>query len=268
MAVNLVGFDSAWADNPGRPGAICAVRLADGVPERFDVPRQADFAAARTFIGERHRPGDLTLVAIDQPTIVPNMNGARPVDRAVASLMSFSGGGIQPAYRSKATMFGDGAPIWRFLADLGFTDDPEAACRATSGGFVMEAFPALAVLGLNPSFTAAPRCGPRYNPGRPTFLLAAWIDVCAVVAGELRRLGLSGPAAWCDALAIDRKPSKREQDRLDAAICLLIAARWRFERGSCLMIGDLTHGYIVASVSPPTRERLCRAAASGAVPAR
>ena len=268
MAVNLIGFDSAWADKPGKPGAICAMRLADDAPAGFDPPRLAGFDAARDLIRKRHRPGDLTLLAIDQPTIVANDTGARPVDRAVASLMSYSGGGIQPAFRggSKAALFGDGAPIWRFLDDLAFTDDPEAVAREQSGGVVVEAFPALAVLGLDPRFTAAPRCGPRYNPSRPTFLLAAWADVCAAVASELRRLGLQETASWCDGLAVDRKPAKRVQDCLDAAICLLIAARWYFERDTCLMIGDRTGGTIVTPVSSSTRERLGRAAERCAVP--
>ena len=266
MAVNLVGFDSAWADNPARLGAICAVRHAEGVPVRFEAPRLVDFAAAGAFIGALHRPGDLTLLAIDQPTIVPNVDGARPVERVVASLMSYSGGAIQPAFRSRTTMFGDNAPIWRFLSDLAFTDDPEASCGAGSGGFVLEVYPALAVLGLSPSFMSAPRLGPRYNPSRPTFQLTAWADVCAAVAGELARLGLPEPAEWCAALAVDRKPAKRVQDCLDAVICLLIAARWHLERDSCLMVGDLACGYIVAPVSSATRERLCRAAATRAVP--
>ena len=260
MALNLVGFDSAWSDNPRAPGAICAIRLDADAPPIFDPPRQAGFEAARAFVLARHRAGDLTLLAIDQPTIVPNAGGARPVERAVASLMSYSGGGIQPAFRGKAPMFGDGAPIWRFLAEMRFVDDPQAACEADEGGFVMEVFPALAMLGLDPTFMVGRGCGPRYNPSRATFKLTAWQAVCRATAREARRLGLGSVAEWCDSLDAESKPRKRTQDELDAVICLVVAARWRWARASCLMIGDGAHGYIVAPVSPETRAYLTRAA--------
>ncbi len=269
-SLTYVGFDSAWADNPRKPGAICALRLARGEPPAFHPPQAAGFDAALAFIRERHAAGAVTLVAIDQPTVVRNEGGARPVERLVASVMSFSGGGIQPAYRgtNKADLFGDAAPIWRFLAALGFADDPERAAGAGDGGFVMEVFPALALLGLEPAFLAAARTGPRYNPGRPTFLLPAWRAVCRTAAAEARRLGLAAVADWCEALPVESKPRKREQDALDAVICLLVAARWRADRAGCLMLGDLDQGYIVAPANVALRERLARSPFSAQVPCR
>ena len=255
--VRYVGFDSAWADHPRRPGAICAVH-ADGT---FDAPRAAGFDAALAFVRADRAVDDLTLLAIDQPTIVPNDEGARPVDRVAASLMSWSGGGVQPAFRGKVALFGDGAPIWRFLDALGFRGDPDAAADAGAGGFVLEVFPAMAVLALNPAFLAAGRSGPRYNPARPTFRQDAWRAVCHAAAGEARRLGFSRAAAWCDALDPDAKPRKARQDDLDALLCALVAARWHRERDRCVMIGDLATGFIVAPVSDVGRARLAAAAA-------
>ena len=181
MSVRYVGFDSAWADDPRRPGSICALGAA------FEPPRPAGFDAALAFV--RGVPADLTLLAIDQPTLVPNLAGARPADRVAAALMSWSGGGVQPAFRGKAGLFGDGAPIWRFLSALGFRDDPEAAAGATAGGFVMEVFPAMALLALDPAFLAARRSGPRYNPARKTFRQEAWRLACRAAEAEARRLG-------------------------------------------------------------------------------
>ena len=269
-ALTLVGFDSAWADNPRNPGAICALHLAPEQVPRFDEPRPAGFEFALTFIRDRHDTGAVTIVAIDQPTVVRNEAKARPVERLVASVMSFAGGGIQPAYRgtNKASLFGDGAPIWRFLDALDFADDPERAAGAARGGFVMEVFPALALLALETAFLAAPGAGPRYNPSRPTFMLSAWQAVCRTAAAEARRLGLAPVADWCDALPVDAKPRKRQQDDLDAVICLLVAVRWRAERAGCLMLGDLDHGYIVAPASPTLRERLAGSKAAAQIPMR
>ena len=253
-AVNLIGFDSAWADNPKKPGAICALRVADA-RTTFIAPRPAGFDTALALIRSHHREDDVTLVAIDQPTIVNNQTGMRPAERVVAGTISWSGGGIQPAYRDKTALFGDGAPIWRFLHALGFTDDPEAAARATSGGFVMEVYPAQALLSLDETFAAA-KCRPRYNPAIKSFKQKDWHAVCAAAEAEARRFGLAEPAAWCAGLARDGKPRKADQDCLDSLICLLIAARWRHEREGCVMVGDLSSGYLVAPVSAPIRERL------------
>jgi predicted RNase H-like nuclease len=263
-AMNLVGFDSAWADNPKQPGAICALRT-DAAGSTFLAPRLAGFDAALDLTRSLHQAGDLTLVAIDQPTIVANRTGMRPAERAVAGTIVWSGGGIQPAYRDKTAMFGDGAPIWRFLAGLGFADDPEAAARADTGGFVMEVYPALALLSLDETFAAAKR-RPRYNPAVKSYRPADWRAVRAATETEARRLGLAEPAAWCAALDRDTKPRKSDQDRLDALLCLLIAARWRRDRDSCAMIGDLANGYIVAPVSSSVRARLETAAAARGVP--
>ena len=114
LSVVFVGFDSAWTDKPSAPGAICSVTYDDGRFTRFEPPRLASFAQALDFIRSVHAAGP-TLVAIDQPTIVPNATGMRPVDRQAASLISWLGGGVQPANRGKMGMFDDASPIWRFL---------------------------------------------------------------------------------------------------------------------------------------------------------
>ncbi len=266
MAVNLVGFDSAWADNPRAPGAICAACLEPGGGIVFHAPRLVGFEAAAAFIEGLHGGDDLTLVGIDQPTIVPNAGGSRPAERVVAAVMSWSGGAIQPANRGKASMFGDGAPIWRFLDRLGFADDPEAAARATLGGFVMEVYPALALLSLDPAFAAAGKGGPRYNPGRKTFRQDAWGTVLAAAGREAAALRLDAAATWCAGLDAEARPRKATQDRLDAVLCLLIAKRWREERGRCAMIGDRDAGYIVAPVEACVRTRLEAAAMERGVP--
>ncbi len=265
MSVNLIGFDSAWAGNSKVPGAICgACREGDG-PVAFHPPRLVGFDAAAAFIKSLHHPGDLTLVAIDQPTIVRNPTGMRPAERVVASLISWSGGGIQPAYREKP-LFGDDAPIWRFLGMLessGCVDDPERAARAHAGLFVMEVYPALALLSLDDAFMAARGARPSYNPGnRRRFRHEDWCAVCSATSREGRCLGLDDVAAFGDAMLALPTPRKGDQDRLDAAICLLVAKRWRDDRESCAMIGDTESGYIVAPVSSPVRARL-EAAATG-----
>jgi predicted RNase H-like nuclease len=85
--VVFVGFDSAWTDKPTAPGATCSITYEDRRFTRFETPRLASFAEALAFIRSVHGTGP-TLVAIDQPTVVPNATGMRPVDRVAASLVS------------------------------------------------------------------------------------------------------------------------------------------------------------------------------------
>ncbi len=65
----------------------------------------------------------------------------RPVDKAAASLVSWMGGGVQPANRG-LPMFRPEAAIWRFLLALNALENPEAARTADRGLHLMEVFPA------------------------------------------------------------------------------------------------------------------------------
>lgn len=257
MAVTFIGFDSAWTGHPKMPGAICAIvhdreRFAD-----FRTPSLVSFDDALKFVRSIHAPGHLTIIAIDQPTIVPNRSGMRPAERVAASVVSWLGGGVQPANRSRAGMFDDGAPIWNFLEGLGATDDPEGARTATSGLYVIEVFPALALAALSDDLCGRLR-GARYNPARrKTFCRDDWDKVVAVVTAEAFEFGCGSFDSWCGSIGLIGVPQKSDQDKLDAVICLLIAIRWRLRRReTSVMIGDLDTGYIVAPVNAEVRQRL------------
>jgi predicted RNase H-like nuclease len=137
----FVGFDSAWADKPDGPGAICSIAFLGDRFSDFSPPEMVGFGAALTYINRLQRSDAATFVALDQPTIVPNRTGMRPVEKAAASLISWLGGGVQPANRGKTMFFGDEAPIWRFIEKLEAIEDPEAARVAAQGEYLMEVFP-------------------------------------------------------------------------------------------------------------------------------
>jgi predicted RNase H-like nuclease len=175
------------------------------------------------------------------------------------------GGGVQPANRGKVGMFDNGAPIWSFLTQLAGEEDPEGSRQATHGLFYFEVFPALALASMHSSFFGR-SAGPRYNPGRrKTFKQEDWIRVVRCVASEAERYGLSALQQWCNTLLTDGRPSKAHQDCLDAAICLLVALRWRLDgQERSIMIGDLTQGYMVSPIMPEARAQI-QAAASRCV---
>ena len=132
------------------------------------------------------------LVVIDQPIIVPNASGTRPVDSVAKSFMGQLGSAAQHANRSesriKASMFGDEAPIWKFIGKivpsefLGRTTGPvenrafvnfSAAKAATGQTRMIEVYPAMALPALESGFMELRRkkrrYAARYDPSRDNF---------------------------------------------------------------------------------------------------
>ena len=206
-------------------------------------------------------PDGCTLVALDQPTIVPNLTSLRPVERTAAGLVSWLGGGVQPSNRGKIGMFCDASPIWPFLAALGATEQPEECRTAAAGLFLVEVFPALALASIEPSFFGR-LAAPRYNPERrKTFKLDDWKRVVTAAAGSFAAMGFAEAAGWCGVQTSLDKPRKADQDRVDAMFCLLIGLRWRLRpREEGVMLGCLDQGYMISPASLEVRQRLTTAA--------
>ena len=266
----IIGFDSAWTDNSKAPGAVCALVITEGGGISFRPPCHVSFDQALAFIDAERRDCDTCLVALDQPTIVPNETGSRPVDKVAASLVSFIGGGVQPANRSKNEMFGDDAPLWRFLNRLGATEDPELSRTAQSGLFIIEVFPALALAAFEARFSGRLKA-PKYNPAnRGKFRQHDWLAVIETIAAYARAVPIEGIQGWAQTIereSNDRPPRKADQDRLDAVLCALIGYHWRCKpRKDSIMIGDLTSGYMIAPADANTSSRLIAAAAKRGVP--
>ncbi len=178
-----IGFDSAWTDNQNAPGAICAVGIEGGVLVQFHAPELASFDKALIFIRNVRSNNGKTLIAIDQPTVIPNLTGCRPVDRVLASVIGWLGGGVQPASQEKKAMFGDGAPIRSFiknLENLSKLTEPkdlqesEQARVASEGLYLMEVYPALALASLGGGLFMRRLGGPKYNPKNKNYCKHDW----------------------------------------------------------------------------------------------
>lgn len=257
----IFGFDSAWTDSPKAPGAICAIAFDSLGQIEFHEPQLVSFVQALDLIEQMRCDYAVSLVALDQPTVVPNTAGNRPVDKVAAALVSYVGGGVQPANRSKIGMFCNAAPIWPFLSRLHATENPAEARTAHSGHFLIEVFPALALPALEPSF--AQRLGaPKYNPrNRRKFRLDDWCSVSRAIEETAEKLGVIGLVEWAADMRCLSHPRKPDQDRLDASLCALIGLLWRAgPTTSSAMLGDLESGYMVTPVSDDTWPRLKGAA--------
>ena len=226
-SVSIVGFDLAWTNSQKAPGAVCAIRVDAAGNVLFREPKLASFADALAFIKREGSRSNLCLIALDQLTIVPNATGSRPVDKIAGSFISWLGGGVQPANRSKLGMFDDDAPIWRFKTELGAEEDPERSRIAATGLFLIEVFPALALASLDEGFCMRLK-GPRYNPGRrKTFKIDDWHRVLGAVVQYAQQAAIGGLADWCIDHTGIKSPKKSDQDMLDAVLCALIGFHWR-----------------------------------------
>jgi predicted RNase H-like nuclease len=256
MTTLLVGFDSAWTStNSG--GLVGVLQLDEGTFTELGSPRIVDYHEAEGVILEwqtEHAPM-ATIVLLDQPTIVKNVVGQRPVENLVGSAVSLRYGGMQPANTARNVMFGKAAPMWPFLTRFGGPADPLKVLNDT---MVFETYPVLVMIALGwmlPDSRAAGRL-PKYNPKRrKTFSKSDWRHVCGLASVAFGDRGLMGIAEWIEVAGRIHSPRKSDQDGLDGCLCLLVAL-YLAERKDCLMVGDMQTGYIVVPYSAELRAEL------------
>ena len=255
MTTLLVGFDSAWTST--NSGALVGVlHSEDGTVHGLGVPQIADYHEAEGVIlkWQAEQVPVATIVLLDQPTIVKNATGQRPVENIVGSPVGLRYGGMFPANTNREEMFGIGAPVWPFLTRFGGPADPLEPIADTC---VFETYPVLAMIALGwtlPDSRAAGRL-PKYNPERKTFLISDWQYVCGLVSGAFRDCGLMDLVLWLNLVAQKTSLRKRDQDSLDACLCLLVALHLA-ERKDCLMVGDRQTGYIIVPYDAGLRAEL------------
>jgi len=245
MTTLLVGFDSAWT--PTNSGALVgAFHLDDGTFHELGPPRIVDYPQAEGVIlkWQAEQVPTATIILLDQPTIVKNAAGQRPVENIVGPSVSHRYGGMQPANTAREEMFGKEAPVWPFLTRFGGPADPLEPVEDTR---VFETYPVLAMIALGwtlPDPRRADRL-PKYNPARKTtFSKSDWQYVCKRASRAFCDRRLTDIVQWINDAAQNTSPRKSDQDRLDACVCLLVAL-YLAERKCCLMVGDRQSGYIV-----------------------
>lgn len=246
----IVGFDSAWT--AGKQGGIVAATASRSQYQLVSPPICASFAAAtECMLGWKHRH-ERILVMLDQPTIVANQLGGRPVEKIVSSLVSRAKGGMQPANRQRVGMFCDEAPIWQFLRAVGGSLDP----RSEHPLRIVETYPVLAMLGLG--WVQPDGRLYKYNPERRrSFAADHWVRLCELLTESFLARGLDQLANWCRHAAVagltgTGRARKSYQDQLDAVICLHVGMHW-LEGKPTLQVGTLTDGLIVAPMRDACR---------------
>jgi predicted RNase H-like nuclease len=241
----LIGYDSAWTSEK-RGAIVGVVREDDGSFLELGPPRTVNFKEAANTISEwqTERRPVATIILLDQPTIVTNDAGQRPVEMLVSSPVGRRQGGMQPANTARVDMFGPEAPVWQFLEQFGGAADPLNPKADTQ---VFETYPVLAMIALGWELPDKRPTGrlPKYNPERrSSFSIEDWRYVCKRLSEEFAIRQLVRMVPWIDEVSAKHPPHKRDQDGIDACICLLVAL-YLVEHKDCLMVGNTKTGYIV-----------------------
>lgn len=245
------GIDSAWG---GRArGAVCHLLHQDGdntVTLRETPARMYWPELARTVAEWGAEP---RVVLIDQPLVVINRTGMRPVERDInAKLVAEYGCGAYPANLDNTTCFGPIAGIWSLLDALdaaGYAYDPAGMLSGEASRFYAEGYPHLSILGLFDLPRVVRYKVHKHEPEEWARLLRL---LHSLTEREELRLE-DGPGF----LQSDLRQTKANEDLVDALICAYSAA-WAHRRGTAgsSILGDAKTGAILTPVSNAMRTRL------------
>lgn len=237
----LVGFDSAWSNK--NKGAISAAFIgAEGTINEC-LPEPASLQEATTYIQDQQTRWSptRTVVAVDQPIVVPNQTGQRDVENVVSSPIGKAGGGVQPTSRSR-THFNENAPIWDFVNSFGGPSDPTNLSSPTS---LIETYPALCLLAINCTLSIenGRQRLPKYNPTKNNFSQQDWTFTCSKISQALQDEGFSQLSAEARIHSEMERPSKANQDMIDSLLCLLAAHSLVKEQA--ISVGTVESGYMI-----------------------
>lgn len=145
MLTRFIGLDLAWSprNNSAAVGLEADDRHAHWIAHCERLGNDEDVV---TFVREAAGDGP-ALVAIDAPLIVPNEEGARPVDREVTHLFGRYGAGCYPASQHRIGGGTRGEKIVAALAQDGFVQDPYIR-KCSDSRSVFEVYPHPATIAL------------------------------------------------------------------------------------------------------------------------
>ncbi len=253
--MRFIGLDLAWS--PRNNSAAVVLQAKDGCARWIAYQeRLGDNTEVLAFLHEATGSGP-ALIAIDAPLIVPNPEGARPVDRQITRLFGRYGAGCYPAYRNRPGSCTRGEKIVAALANWGFVQDPYIQQHAETRS-VFEVYPHPATLAL---FHLERTIRYKARPGRN---LDSQRQELARLREAIANLEHGNPPMLSPREVMERDLSalygsahKRYEDLLDAVICAYIAYyAWHWGPAGYQVYGDTTTGYILVPMSAWMRQRL------------
>ncbi len=243
--MKFIGIDLGWKS---QPSGLCCLELVDGNLNLLDLDRLEAISEVLFWLDNCVHIQDSAIVAVDAPTIIPNLTGSRLPDKLTHKYFERYHAGCYPANLGLA--FADRTVSFGLeLENRGFSHAPEITPQKL-GRYQIEVFPHPAIVELfNLPLIL------KYKKGRilerrleliklhryivdilPTFKPALNLNSHPVLFAEIPTTG---------------KALKALEDKLDSIICAYVGAYWWYwgkERN--IVLGDRATGYIVV----PRRE--------------
>ncbi len=243
--MKFLGIDLGWSS--GASG-LCCLEWSAGYLHLLDLDRQQTTVDILNWVDKWAAPTQPAMIAVDAPTLIPNLTGMRLPDKLTHSHFGRYHAGCYPAnlgrpFAQRTVEFG------LSLEARGFTHAPLITPQAL-GRFQIEVYPHPAIVHLFGLTRIL-----KYKKGKlaerrlELMRLRQYIlDILPTLEPTLNLSSSSLPlgASFLPEIPATGAALKAVEDQLDSLICAYVAAHWWYwgiERN--WVLGDATNGYIV-----------------------
>ena len=238
--MKFIGIDLGWKS---QPSGLCCLELVDGNLNLLDLDRLEAISEVLFWLDNYVQPQDSAIVAVDAPTIIPNLTGSRLPDKLTHKYFGRYHAGCYPANLGLA--FADRTVGFGLeLENRGFSHAPEITPQKL-GRYQIEVFPHPAIVELfNLPLIL------KYKKGRILERRLELIKLHRYIVDVLPTfkpaLNLSSHPVLFAEIPTTGQALKALEDKLDSIICAYVGAYWWYwgkERN--IVLGDRANGYVV-----------------------
>lgn len=236
--MKFLGIDLGWKS---QPSGLCYLQFIDGKLQIQDLDRKEFIADILVWIDTYVTPEESAMIAVDAPTLIPNLTGSRLPDKLTHKHFGKYHAGCYPANLSLP--FAERTVKFGLELELrGFAHAPTIEPQK-SGRYQIEVFPHPAIVHL---FNLQRIL--KYKKGRLSDRRLELLKLYNYITEILPTL--EPPLGLGDSFLLEIPTTgaalKEVEDKLDSVICAYVAAYWWFwgEQRN-LVLGDRITGYIV-----------------------
>ncbi|WP_289500543.1 DUF429 domain-containing protein [Gloeocapsopsis sp. IPPAS B-1203] len=243
--MKFIGIDFGWRS---QPSGLCCLEWQDNELQLVDLDRKEAIADIFTWIDTKVELNAPAIIAVDAPTLIPNITGTRLPDKLTHKYFGKYHAGCYPANQSLA--FAQRTINFGLeLEARGFTHAPQIKPKIL-GRYQIEVFPHPAIIHLFDLNRIL-----KYKKGRLSDRRVELIKLHQYILTILPTL--FPPLGLCSSFPQEIPSTgtalKALEDKLDSLICAYVAAYWWYwgtERN--IVLGDRTTGYIVVPMKVTT----------------
>lgn len=238
--MKFIGIDLGWKS---QPSGLCCLELVGKELHLIDLERIEMVADVLAWLDNCVQIEDNAIVAVDAPTIIPNLTGTRLPDKLTHKYFGRYHAGCYPA--NLGLSFADRTVNFGLeLEKRGFSHAPEITPHYL-GRYQIEVFPHPAIVELfNLPLIL------KYKKGRllerRLELIKLYKYIVEVLPTFTPALNLNSHPELFAEIPTTGKALKALEDKLDSLICAYVGAYWWYwglERN--VVLGDRASGYIV-----------------------